>query len=296
MKGVRSISKKKELAAYVYLIPGTVLMVAFVIVPVVLSLVMSFFEIKSLGMNWLWVGLENYGRVFRTSGWLDAMIRTVGFGAWGIFTGLFFGLVLAFFVAKHKLLNTYRYIFYLPAVVSPITTGRLYNYLLSPTESGFMNQLIMLFGATEPVNWLGEDYIVTLVVLGMGLIGAGGGMNLVMFTTAINNVPQTIIESAKIEGASSFQIATKIELPYIKPLITTVIVLGIIGSFKSFEGLYALLPNSSAVETIGVLLYKESIASSYGYGLASAMGVVLTLIVMTLMSIYVFWPAKKENE
>ena len=287
-----SVAQKKSLYAYVYLIPGTVLMLLFVVVPVAMSVVMSFYNIPSLGADWVFDGFANYGRVFATRGFLKAMGRTVLFGGWGIVVGLFFGIILAFFVAKHRFLNAYRYIFYLPSVVSAITMGRLWNYMLTPSETGFFNVIVMSLGAAEPVNWLGNESLVPYIVMGLGLFGAGGGMSLVLFTTAINNVSASLTEAAKIEGASSLQIALRIELPMIRPIIASFVVLSVIGAFKNFEGLYALVPNSPGVETIAVLLYKESIASSYGYGLASAMGVVLTLIVMIIMVVYVKWPSK----
>lgn len=295
-----TLRQKEELNCYFYLIPGVILMVLFVVVPVIYSLAMSFFKIESLGAKWKFSGISNYVQVFKTNGWLAAFGRTIFYGAWGILTGLVFGLILAFFVAKHKFLNVFRYLFYLPSVVSAITMGRLWNYMFSPGESGLVNTFLMrLHLINSPINFFGIESNLIAVILITSLYGVGGGMSLVLYSTAINNVPESVRESAMLDGASALQIAVRIEIPEIMPLIVANIILGVVGAFKSFEGLYALAPNAGATETIGVLLYKESLYSSYGYGLASAMGVVLTMIVMIIMFVYMYMPTaswKKEAE
>lgn len=288
--------RKKELYSYIYLIPGILLMSLFVVVPVLLSFCMSFFQIMSLGASWGFVGFGNYAEVFRSEGWLNAIWRTLLYGSWNIVTGTVIGLLLAFCVAKHPLLNVCRYIFYLPSVVSAITMGRLWNYMLSPTDTGFFNIIFMrMFGLETPVNWLGDSNIIPLVVMALSLYGAGGGMSLILYTTAINNISKEMLEAAKMEGAGDIRIALSIELPMITPIISSMLALAVIGAFKNFEGLYSLIQNAPEVETIAVLLYKESIAvGQRGYGLASAMGAVLTLIVMIIMTVYIKWPQKEE--
>lgn len=292
----RSKMRKKELYSYIYLIPGILLMSLFVVVPVLLSFCMSFFQIMSLGASWGFVGFGNYAEVFRSEGWLNAIWRTLLYGSWNIVTGTVIGLLLAFCVAKHPLLNVCRYIFYLPSVVSAITMGRLWNYMLSPTDTGFFNIIFMrMFGLETPVNWLGDSNIIPLVVMALSLYGAGGGMSLILYTTAINNISKEMLEAAKMEGAGDIRIALSIELPMITPIISSMLALAVIGAFKNFEGLYSLIQNAPEVETIAVLLYKESIAvGQRGYGLASAMGAVLTLIVMIIMTVYIKWPQKEE--
>lgn len=281
---------------FVYLLPGLLLMTVFVTAPVVFSVVMSFFNVPSVKANWEFVGFENYFRSLATTGVMAAFGRTILYGVTGLAIGTVMGLLLAFFVAKHKFLGFYRYIFYLPGIVSAITMGRLWNYMFTPTAYGFANMLFMKLGFIDsPLNFLGDDSILTKTVILMNFYGAGGGMTLIMYTTAINNIEDCIIESAKIEGANAWQMVFGVQLPLIKPIIVTNLLLGVIGAFKSFEGLYALAPNANATQTIGVLLYKESIGSTYGYGQSAATGMVLTLVVMVLLFIYMKLPTKGED-
>jgi ABC-type sugar transport system permease subunit len=277
---------KTALATCLYLLPGTLLMLAFVVAPVLLSFYMSFFQIPALGAAWTFAGLHNFGYLVR-------------FGGWGLLAGTVFGLFFAFLICKHKLINTYRYIFYIPSVVSAVTMGRLWNYMLLPSESGFLNVITMkLLNLAEPVNWLGVDAFVPWVILGVTFYGAGGGMTLVLYTTAINNIPAEQIEAAKADGASPFTTAMKVQLPQIVPVISAMLILGMIGALKSFEGLYAIAPLSGAIDTIAVLLYKVSIgvSSKDGYGAPSAMGMVMTVFVMAVMSAYIFLEPGRKKE
>ncbi len=289
-----TIQKKKSLFAWVYLLPGTVLMAVFVAAPLLGSIYMSFFKIPSLGAEWEWVGFKNYQLMFASADWQSAIWRTLLYGAWGIVTGLGFGLILSFFCAKHRFLKGFRYIFYLPAVVSAITMSRLWSYMLSPADMGLVNTICASLGF-ESQDWLGNEKLVPYAVLATSLYGAGGGMTFVLFTTAINNISDELIEAARIEGATSWQVATRIEIPLIRPVVGAFAMLSVIGAFKNFEGLYALAPNAKSVETIAVLLYKISTTSSdLGYGAGSAMGFVLTLFIMLIMCVYTFWPKKQE--
>lgn len=292
-----SLNQKEELNCYFYLIPGFILMIVFVVVPVVYSLIMSFYHIKSLGADWTFIGFENYVKVFQTKGWLMAILRTILYGGYGIVIGLVFGLILAFFTAKHKFLGALRYLFCLPSVISGIAMSKIWTYMFNSSDSGLINQLLLNMHLIDsPINFFGINSNLIGVILITALYGAGGGMTLILYTTAINNVDGSVRESAILEGATSTQIAWHIELPELVPLITANVILGVVGAFKSFEGMYALAPNAAATETIGVLLYKESLYSSQGYGLASAMGIVITVIVMVIMAVYMYFPSKKEDK
>ena len=289
MNRIGSLKNRKNLIPLLYCLPGVLIMTLFVLLPIGLSVVMSLFRIPSLGAAWEFTGLFNYAAALRENQFTFAFLRTIGFGAWGIVTGFALALFTSFLIAKHRLLSFYRYVFYLPAIVSAITMGKIWNLMLTPNSTGLLNVVArVVFGAQEPINWLGSTDIAYLVVLGMGLIGCGGGMALILFTTAINDVPQELQEAASIEGAGAFQRAFRITIPLIWPVISSWLLLSIIGSFKTCENIYALTgggPGQSTT-TLAILLYNNSQNSVFGYGSSAAMGVILTLIVMVFAIFY----------
>lgn len=285
----KGLKRRKDIISLLYCLPGVIVTAVFVLLPIGLSVVMSFFRIPSLGVGWEFNGLFNYLSALRENQFVLAFLRTIGFGAWGIATGFILSLLTSFLIAKHKFLSFYRYVFYIPAIVSAITMGKIWNLMLAPNASGLLNTVAMkVFGAKEPINWLGSPDVAYLVILGMGLIGCGGGMPIILFTTAINDVPKELCEAAEIEGASAFKRNMLIVLPYIKPVLSSYLLLCIINSFKSFESIYALTgggPGESTT-TLAILLYNNSQNSVFGYGSSAAMGVILTLIVMVFAIIY----------
>ena len=197
-------------------------------------------------------------------------------------------------VANHKWLSFYRYIFYVPSVVSAITMGRLWQLMLTPDPDGVLNQIVAIFGVEEPVHWLGSPDYTWMVVLGIGLIGCGGGMTLILFTTAINNVSKELTEAAELEGANAFQRSVHIVIPLIRPVISSMLILSIIGSFKSFEFIYTLTGGKNNTTTIAILLYNNSLSNPTGYGGSAAMGFILTVIVLLFITLYLFVDKKEK--
>ena len=151
-----------------------------------------------------------------------------------------------------------------------------------PSNSGLMNKLVQgLFGYEQAVNWLGNPDIALYVIMGIGLVGCGGGMTLVLFTTAINDISPDIREAAILDGVNGVQMFGRITLPLIWPVVSSWAVLSVIGAFKSFEFIYSLTGGGPAgsTKTVAILLYTSSAGNANGYGYTAAMGILLTLFV-----------------
>lgn len=279
----------RRLSPYLYILPATVFMFLFVGIPILMSVYMSFFQIQSVNAQWIFTGFRNFLDVFRRNDFGPAMLRTLVLALFSVATTIGIGLLLANMVARHRWLNFYRYIFYVPTVVSGITMGRLYSMMLMPSRSGLMNSLLCnVFGKESPVNWLGDPKITLYVIMGIGLIGVGGGMTLILFTTAINDIPRELREAAILDGVNGCQMLTKVTVPMIRPVISSWTMLSIIGSFKSFEFIYALTGGGPAgsTRTVAILLYESSKSSTNGYGYSAAMGLLLTLFVSVFSLAY----------
>ncbi|MGN1099833.1 MAG: carbohydrate ABC transporter permease [Christensenellales bacterium] len=293
------VSLKRNLIPYIYCLPGLVVMSVFILVPILLSLAMSFFKVESVGSVWEFIGLENYAKVFNDNEFFMAFVRTLVIGIFGTVTGLFFGLLLSLMTARHRMLGFFRYVFYIPSIVSAITMGRLWSLMLTPNPTGLLNIVVKtLFGVENAVNWLGEETVAFCSVLGIGLIGCGGGMTYILFTTAILNVPTALTEAASLEGANAWQRSVHIIIPCIKPVISSWLLLSIISSFKSFEMIYALTGGGpgTATTTLAILLYNSSLSGAGGYGGAAAMGFLLTLIVMVFALFYIKFTAYGKEQ
>lgn len=275
---------------YIYTLPSFLFTCIFVFVPILLSVYMSFFSMQSLNSDWLFVGFKNFSTVFADKGFLNAMLRTIGFGAFSTVTSFLFGILLALMLHQSRHLSFFRYIFYLPAVVSAVTMGRIWQLMLIPSDTGLLNKIVIpLLNLDTAVNWLGDPDLTYLVVMGIGLIGAGGGMTFILFTTALNNIPDELLEAAKVEGANVWALSLRIKFPLIMPTLSAWLILSIIGSLKSFEFIYSLTGGGplQTTTTIGILLF-ESGKINNSYGASSAMGLLLTIIVSIFTFGYMF--------
>lgn len=268
---------------YIYILPSIIFMFVFVFVPVICTIVMSFYKIDSIGAAWEFVKFSNYTIIFHEPYLGNALVFTLIYGVFTTVTGMVGGIFLALIVAKHRFLSFYRYVFYIPSIVSAVTMGRLWGMMFSPSSMGMINMVVSIFGI-PPQNWLGEANLARLCVLGVNLIGLGGGMMLILFTTAINNVPEELNEAARLEGAKAGYVATRITLPLIAPVISSWMMLAVIGSIKSFEFIYALTSGGpdGATTTLAILLFENKT----NYGTGAAMGIILTLIAVTLTVVY----------
>lgn len=280
---------RRNLVPLVYVLPACLLMLVFVIAPIILSVVMSLFKIEALNAEWGFIGIRNYLFAFRENEFLSSLGRTLGFGLFSVVSSLVLGLLLALLVAGDKHLNFYRYIFYVPGVVSAVTMGMLWQQMLEPTKFGMLNSLLMnVFGVEKPIFWLNMEEYTWMVVLGIGLIGCGGGQTLIIFTTAINDISPDIKEAATLDGVNNWQMTRYITLPLISPVISSWMVLSIIGSLKSFEFIYALTaggPNKTT-QTLAILLFDGSGSAVLGYGYTSAMGVLMSVVVLAFTGAY----------
>lgn len=228
-----------RLAPYIYILPATLFMFIFVGIPILMSVYMSFFRIESVNSDWIFAGFSNFSDVFTRNDFGPAMLRTLVLAVFSVITTLGGGLLLANMVAHHKWLNFYRYIFYVPTVVSAITMGRLWSMMLMPSASGLMNTFIRNVSACRrrSTGWRSRSRY----TWSWGSpVGVGGGMTLILFTTAINDISQEIREAAILDGINGWQMLWRITVPMIWPVISSWTILSIIGSFKSFEFIYAL--------------------------------------------------------
>ncbi len=301
MKTSTKFKRRQDLTALCYVLPAVVFMGVFVLIPVIFSLVMSFYKIEALGATWEFIGFKNFAYVFEEKEFVNAFFRTIGFGAYSVVIGLIQGLILALLVAGDRRLNFFRYIFYVPGVVSAITMGMLWQQIMEPTKLGMLNKLFIDLGILEePFTWLNSTVFpqTWIIYLLMGLIGGGGGMTLILFTTAINNISVDIKEAAYLEGATNWQMTTKITLPLISPTISSWVLLSIIGSLKSFEGLYALTGGGpdKQTTTLAILLFQNEKSSILGYGYSSAMGLFMTIIVLVFTGAYYWLVSLKERK
>lgn len=275
---------RPPVVAAVFLLPFVALFVLFRIWPVSHALVMSFQEIESVGGSREWVGLANYRRVFNDSTFLTALRNTSLYTVGTLLILIPLPLVLAAvlksrLVARHDL---FRSILFLPVLTSLVVVSVVFSLLL--TTDGLLNSFLGWFGIPE-LRWLETRHLAIPALLILAT-WRWTGINIIYFTTGLSNIPNELYESASVDGAGPLRRFWHLSLPLSRPIILFVTVLTIFGGFQLFVEPLILWPGSGGGPgqgglTVVVQLYRTAF-TSFQLGYASAIGVVLAVIIVAL--------------
>lgn len=271
-------------AIMLFIVPGLLVYTAIVMLPVLWSFYYSLFDGR-LGLNWEFVGLKNYGALFtdknfRTALWVNVkyiggvMIGQVGFG-------LCLALLFHFWLKKFK--NTVRTLVFFPVVLPTVAVGQLFSkiYEIQPNY-GLLNSLLDNTGLGRFVQpWIGQasTALKSLIVMD---VWVAMGFYAVIFYGALLDIPDEVIEAARIDGANAWRLFTGILVPLLKPIIITSLVFSFTGTVKMFESSMALTGGGPGNATKSLSMYMYDVAFTYGktgYGSVVAIFIFLLCIV-----------------
>jgi raffinose/stachyose/melibiose transport system permease protein len=267
--------------AIMFVLPALAFYLFVVLVPSLRGVVFAFTDWSGLSPERNWVGLLQFRRVFENSDSSGALKHTV-FIAIGItilqnLVGLLIALGLHTQVKSRNILRT---MFFAPAIVAPVATAYLWQYMFAPT--GPINSLFVKIGLEGfAQDWLGNPEIVLWSII-IVIIWQFAGYSMVIYLAGLEGVPQEIIEAAEIDGASYWRKVT--------------LMLSIIGGFKLFDQVYILTGGGpgQASQTISTLMYRN--AFQFGeFAYSTALAVLLTLVVAAFSSIQYFMITKTDK-
>lgn len=268
------MSNKWVIALYV--LPTLLLIIVLIYIPIFLTGYYGLMKWNGIG-EMTFIGLENYIKLLKDSQFWRSIWHSILlaiFSAFSLIIYLAISLVLA---AKIKGANLLRKIYLIPMLLSSVAIAQLWLKIYHPSN-GLLNSLLMMFGIDNPPAWLADPDLVLLAIF-IPIIWQYAGFYILIYYAALKNIPESIIEAAKIDGANPFQIAYKIKIPLIMGVIKVTIILAIVGSLKYFDLIYVMTgggPNGAS-EVIASYMYKEAFGS-YNFGYGSAIGFYLLIL------------------
>jgi len=284
-----------KLTGYLFLLIPVLIYAIFFIVPNVSALINSFFEWNGISAEKPFVGLENFIRLFNDRVFKIAFVNTLKYTIALVILQTLFGFILAVLVYKEsKVHNTFRTIYFLPAIMATTTVGLIWGFIYDP-NFGALNEFLKAIGLQSWCrSWLSDEKIVIYAICAVH-VWIGIGQSVVLFIAGLQNVPTELYESAALDGASAWKQLIHITIPSIRSTATIVLVLTTIGGFKAFDFVYVMTNGGSthSSEVLSTLLYKEAYAYS-DVGLSSAISVVLLLVVSIITFIQLFALRKKD--
>lgn len=283
--------------AAILLVPALLIYAVFALYPMLNVVALSFQKWDGLSPDRQFVGLANYVAIFTKDPvfWV-AFRNTV---LWTLMSLAFpptVGLLLALSL-NQKIFgrNSLRAVFYLPVIIAPIAVATMWKWMYDPFF-GLFNQLLTNWGMQVWIqDWLGDEDI-ALYSAFVAYLWQTVGFSMVLFLAGLQNVSQTLIEAARIDGAGRWNVFKHVTLPALRPTLTVVLVLSIISSLKAFDIVYGLTGGGPVQSTQMLALWAFTQSMQiFDFGRGSAISVVLLLITMVIVIPYLRWMQKNEE-
>ncbi|PRO66038.1 carbohydrate ABC transporter permease [Alkalicoccus urumqiensis] len=275
------MSNKRVIALYT--LPALLLIMVLIYVPLALTGYYGLMDWDGIG-EMTFIGLDNYAALivdgaFWSSAWHSLLLAVFSVGSLVLYLGV--SLVLA---SDVKGANLFRKIYLIPMLLSSVAIAQLWLRVYHPTN-GVMNRFLTSIGIENPPLWLADTSIVLFAIF-IPIIWQYAGFYIIIYYAALKNVPNEIVEAARIDGASPLQIAYKIKLPLIAGIIKVTIVLAVIGSLKYFDLIYVMTdggPNGAS-EVMASYMYKLAFRTNeFGYGSAVGFFLLILILIVTYL-------------
>ena len=292
----KELVRRETTSAYLFLLPSLVFFIGFVIIPMIICVYTSFFD-STMGKDAkdVFIGFGNYIELFRDGIFLKALKNTFVIVIISVPVVCIFSLWVSSVIynLNDKVLSVFRCIFYLPVVTGSVAVTVVWKWMFH-NYYGLFNYVGTHTGLLEKnINWLGDARFALPCII-LILITTSVGQPIVLYVSALGNVDDSLVEAAKVDGATDLQLFWKIKWPQIMPTTLYILVITTINSFQCFALIQLLTsggPNHSTDTVMYYIYYTAFKLYRYGYG--NAMGVILAVII-ALLSALQFQLAKEK--
>jgi multiple sugar transport system permease protein len=277
-----SKSERREFwIAMLFIAPWVVGIVAFTIYPIGVSFYYSLTEYKVISAP-EFIGLQNYINMFKDRVFIKSLLNTLYIVLLGVPVTLLTAFVVSVLLNSKELrkLTFFRVAFFLPTLVPLIINCILWIWLLN-SENGLINALLGIFGVKGP-SWLGSPAWSKPALILMMVWGCGG--TIIIFLAGLQDVPESLYESASLEGANFVQKTVHITIPMLVPVILYNAVTLVIAAFQWFAEPFVMTEGGPDNSTLfySLHLYQNAF-QFFKMGYASAMAWVLLLIALGII-------------
>jgi multiple sugar transport system permease protein len=273
------LARREALEGLACLLPWIIGFIAFTAGPLLFSTYISFTDYPIL-KGPRWVGLENYRTMVSDDLFWKSLRVTAIYTLMAVPLGVCVGYGMALLLnQKIAGLSFWRTAYYVPAVVPAVAAAYLWAWMFNP-DFGVINGLLVAVGL-EPPKWFGSEQWVLPAFIIMNLWAAGGG--LVLYLAAMQGVPTSLYDAAKVDGANAWHRLRHVTLPMTSPVILFTFLTGLIGSFQVFTAGFLITNGGPNNASLFYVLYLYRVGWKYfKMGYASALAWVLFAIIMVL--------------
>ncbi|HTX78792.1 MAG TPA: sugar ABC transporter permease [Longilinea sp.] len=274
----------QKVAPYVFVLPFVLLFGIFFVYAIGSTVVMSFQSVNIGDIHF--VGLDNY-RMLLNNSTLPIAIRNSL-----IYTVLTLLLLIPFPIIFACMLNSkamrgsaiFRAVLFLPLLCSVVVAGLTFRFMFNETDSALVNSLIINIFGGEKVRWVSLQWPAMIVLVTLAS-WRWTGINVVYFLSGLNSIPTELFEACDIDGANTWQRFRYLVVPLLKPTIIYVLTISIYGGLAMFAESQMIWAGKSSPNFIGLtivgFIYQNGISQGQ-FGLASAIGIILLVVVLAI--------------
>jgi len=273
---------KRSFSHWLYVVPALVILAFFLVYPAVHTIVLSLGDKTGEGF----AGFSNYRFVFTNRTMQSALRNNLLWVA--VFTAgtVGLGLAMAVLLDRVKYERIAKAIIFLPMAVSFVGSGVIWKFVYSfrpasVAQTGLLNGIVVALGG-QPIGWLIErPWINNFALIFVG-IWIWTGFCMVVLSATYKGIPKSLLESARLDGATEWQVFWRITFPLMRSTIAVAATMMLITVLKIFDVVYVMTNGNFGTEVIANRMYKEMFQFK-NFGRASAIAVVLLLAIIPVM-------------
>lgn len=289
-------SRENKIFIVLSLAPATILFILFMILPTINVFWMSLFKWGGLSNNKKFVGLDNFKLLLNDTNFLRSFQNTIFLLVIVTIITLALSLVSAAILTREdtKFKNFFRIVFYLPNILSVVVISAIFSAILDPNQ-GIINATLKSLSLESLTKmWLGDQKVVVWCIA-LAMIWQAAGYYMVMYMSSMSSIPNSLYESADLEGATRIQQFFQITLPLVWNTVRTTLTFFIIStinlSFLFVKVMTSGGPDGSSEVFLSYMYNQAYSNSAYGYGMA--IGVVI-FIFSFLLSLVISKITKRD--
>jgi alpha-glucoside transport system permease protein len=287
-----SIFKRQEVQALLFLSPALLILLVLIVYPMIRTSIYSFANLNSRLEVTRWIGFDNYTRLFtKDKSFLNleefppsgALVNNVKWMILYTSLSLLLGLLIAVLAARVRYESLMKSIVFVPMAIAATAVAIIWKFVYEPDPNlGSLNAVITTFGA-DPIAWYGRADTVNYALI-FAYVWASTGFAMVVLSAALKGISEEVIEAARTDGASEWDIFRRIQLPLLSLPIAVVTVWLLVNVIKVFDLIYVMTGGGpgGASEVIAVTMVDEFGNGEGGY--SAAIAVVMLLLIIPIMA------------
>ncbi|MBU5482013.1 carbohydrate ABC transporter permease [Blautia sp. MSJ-19] len=280
---MNKLGKKSNRAAYLFILPLMILSFVLIYYCIIRTVITSFTDWNGMSDTMNFVGLKNYTKLMKDKTFWTAVVNNIIFFFGTVFVQAAVGFLIAVLL-KRKLpgANLFKAVYFMPIAMATSITTAIFKIIMDPTN-GTLNNFLRAIGLDMfAVSWLGDKRYALLSVIIVNIF-QWMGFSMITYYAGLMSLPDDVYEAAKIDGAGFWRTTISVTFPMLKGTTNVLLILGIVGSLKTFDIVKLLTGGGPGRSTtvLNTYLYEKAF-KDFNAGGAASIGVAILIIAMIM--------------